>query len=139
MAVGKSAPVDCLLRQTPTGWAIGFRIFDEKRRRTQVIVKDYLAVDLWDSIGHDAAKLHGQKLTAEGTREWDQFTPKGETRSIPYARIIADKLIGDGWMLDGGRSAEEQDAAQAEAFTEAMSVLGAEDEEELDAIAESLT
>lgn len=139
VAVGKAAPVDCLLRETPTGHQIGFRLFDEKRHRTQVICRDLLAVDLWDSISHDAAKLHGQLLTVEGVREWDQFTPKGETKGIAYARIVAEHLIGTSWRLDKHPTEEEQDEAAHEAFEETMSALGVEEEQELDAIAEGLT
>ena len=99
VSVGKTAPVDCLLRQSPDGPYIGFRIFDEARHRTQVIAKGALADDLWDTIGHDAAKLHGQQVTVEGMREWDEFTDK-DRRTIRYSRIIAGRIVGPGWMLN---------------------------------------
>ena len=99
VGVGKTAPVDCLLRQSPDGPYIGFRVFDEARHRTQVIAKGALADDLWDTIGHDAAKLHGQQVTVEGMREWDEFTDKDRS-TIRYSRIIAGRIVGPGWMLN---------------------------------------
>jgi hypothetical protein len=112
VAVGKP-PVDCELRETPTGMATGFSLQLE-RGRMQVLAFDDLAAVLQPNL----AGLVGQTVTVWGKVEAVPWDKDGKAMP-PYRRMVLERIQTPEWTLpaqDGLSS--EQDQAELDAAAE---------------------
>jgi len=136
------APFDGLLRQTPTGGAFGFAVVADDGKRFYALAEGPLALPIslvWEAVQGQEVHVTGHaSMVRRKRREGGKIVLMRGIRQIEAERIESGEIVIPAPPDGPLRRIEEEEAAQAEAFTEAMSVLGADDEAELDAIAKGL-
>ena len=82
--IGTAKDSDFQLRETPDGWALGFRLVSDKGG-IKVIARDAMAQGLAASVGETV----GKRVTVWGRIKDEEFTPKGARRKIKYQVLDA--------------------------------------------------
>jgi len=85
---------DGQLRQTPTGMALSFRIFDTPAKKVQVLVVDALA----ELIAPLLPELVNHNVTVEGRLEWVDWQSKGQQMK-QYRRVHLRRLLADNFTV----------------------------------------
>jgi hypothetical protein len=125
---GTSNDSDLGLRETPDGWAIGFKLKANGRGGIKVIARDALA----QAIASWSTQLVGQRVTCWGSIRDETFTPKNSTRKVTYQVLDLARLSTPDFTLPAVSVAPEE---PVEAPSEPLFEL---DPEERDAIAAGL-
>jgi hypothetical protein len=123
---GTSKDSDLQLRETPDGWAIGFKLKANGRGGIKVVARDALA----QAIASWSTQLVGQRVTCWGSIRDETFTPKNSTRKVTYQVLELARLATPDFTLPAAASGEP-----VEAPSEPLFEL---DPEERDAIAAGL-
>lgn len=91
-SLGKAAPVDGELRETPTGYAIGF-VIGEGRDKVQVVATDELAGVLAAVVG----EFIGQRVQVYGTVSIESMRVGNYDRKFP--RLALERIVTPDWTL----------------------------------------
>ena len=75
------------MRETPDGWALGFRLVSDKGG-IKVIAFDAMAQALAASVGETV----GKRVTVWGRIKDEEFTPKGTTKKIKYQVLQLERI-----------------------------------------------
>lgn len=120
-SLGKIAPVDGQLRQTPHGMSVGF-VIGEGRDKVQVVAYGPLA----EVLGSALPDVIGKRVQVFGSIEQDTMTIRG--KAIPFQRLTLERIAAPDWTLPAPVAAPDEPV-------EAPSVplFGSEDMEALDA------
>lgn len=78
---------DFELRQTPTGWALAFRLV-EGRKGMKVLALDGLA----ESLAEHRAAIEGQRVTCFGAVTDETFTPKDTGKPVTYQVLRLERI-----------------------------------------------
>jgi hypothetical protein len=100
---------DFELRQTPQGYALIFRLVDG-RKGIKVIARGELA----EQIAANRAKVEGQRITAWGRVETQEFTPKDTGRKVEYQILHATRLTAPDVTLPASQPVQEAPSAPVE-------------------------
>jgi hypothetical protein len=85
--IGTAKDSDFQLRETPDGWALGFRLVSDKGG-IKVIAFDALAQGLAASVGETV----GKRVTVWGRIKDEEFTPKGAKRPVRYQVLTLERI-----------------------------------------------
>ncbi len=85
--IGTAKDSDFQLRETPDGWALGFRLVSD-HGGIKVIAYDAIAQALAASVGETV----GQRVTVWGRIKDEEFTPKGAKRPIRYQVLTLERI-----------------------------------------------
>ena len=92
--VGTAKDSDLELRQTPEGYAIGFRLKGD-RGGIKVVAHGELA----EAIGVAKSELVGQRVTCYGRVRDETFTPKNSTRKVTYQVLDLSRIVTPEYTL----------------------------------------
>lgn len=119
LSIGESTASDGKLRETPTGWALGFNLTTGPRQWIRVTVVDDMAL----AIAQDNVNLRpGLPLKVWGPIETLEDHLKD--RTIKFRRITVERIVADEWEYP----------APEPAAAEVQPPLSEDDEAELDAL-----
>ena len=94
LSLGTSNQSDGRLRETPTGWMLGFNLTTGPRRWVRVLVRDDMALRL----AHGDLELRpGMPLKVFGPIE--KAEDHVGDRIVRYQRVTAEKIVADEWEL----------------------------------------
>jgi hypothetical protein len=85
--IGTAKDSDFQLRETPDGWALGFRLVSDKGG-IKVIAFDAMAQALAASVGETV----GKRVTVWGRIKDEEFTPKGAKRPVRYQVLTLERI-----------------------------------------------
>ena len=85
--IGTAKDCDFQLRETPDGWALGFRLVSDKGG-IKVIAFDAMAQALAASVGETV----GKRVTVWGRIKDETFTPKGSGRKVTYQVLELERI-----------------------------------------------
>ena len=85
--IGTAKDSDFQLRETPDGWALGFRLVSDKGG-IKVIAFDAMAQALAASVGETV----GKRVTVWGRIKDETFTPKGSGRKVTYQVLQLERI-----------------------------------------------
>ena len=85
--IGTAKDSDFQLRETPDGWALGFRLVSDKGG-IKVIAFDAMAQALAASVGETV----GKRVTVWGRIKDEEFTPKGTQKKIKYQVLQLERI-----------------------------------------------
>ena len=85
--IGTAKDSDFQLRETPDGWALGFRLVSDKGG-IKVIARDAMAQALAASVGETV----GKRVTVWGRIRDETFTPKGSGRKVTYQVLELERI-----------------------------------------------
>ena len=85
---GTAKDSDLELRETPDGWAIGFRLKANGRGGIKVIARDALA----QGIAAWKGNLVGQRVTCWGRISDEEWTPKGAKKPVRYQVLALERM-----------------------------------------------
>ena len=85
--IGTAKDSDFQLRETPDGWALGFRLVSDKGG-IKVIAFDAMAQALAASVGETV----GKRVTVWGRIKDETFTPKGSGRKVTYQVLELERI-----------------------------------------------
>lgn len=88
VAKGTTKDSDLELRETPDGWAIGFKLLANGKGGIKVVARDALAqgIAAWKS------QLVGQRVTCWGRISDETFTPRGTTKKVTYQVLALERM-----------------------------------------------
>jgi hypothetical protein len=85
--IGTATDSDFQLRETPDGWALGFRLVSD-HGGIKVIAFDAIAQALAASVGETV----GKRVTVWGRIKDEEFTPKGAKRPVRYQVLTLERI-----------------------------------------------
>jgi hypothetical protein len=85
---GTAKDSDMELRETPDGWAIGFRLKANGRGGIKVIARDALA----QAVAAWAGQLVGQRVTCWGSIKDETYRPKGTQKTVTYQVLQLERM-----------------------------------------------
>jgi hypothetical protein len=129
---GTSKDSDLELRETPDGWAIGFKLKANGRGGIKVIARDALA----QAIAAWAGQLVGQRVTCWGSIRDETFAPRGSQKKVTYQVLSLERLQTPDFTLPAPSVAPEPSDEPVEAPSEPLFELS---EAEKDAIGAGLS
>jgi hypothetical protein len=85
--VGKARDSDFELRETPDGWALGFKL-KSNGGGFKVLTRDELALQLLDAKD----EVVGKRVTVYGRVRDEKYTPKGSSKTVVYQVVDAERI-----------------------------------------------
>jgi hypothetical protein len=92
---GTAKDSDMELRETPDGWAIGFRLKANGRGGIKVIARDALA----QAVAAWAGQLVGQRVTCWGSIKDETYRPKGTQKTVTYQVLQLERMQTPDFVL----------------------------------------
>jgi hypothetical protein len=86
--IGKSRDSDYELRETPDGWALGFRLKD-KAGSIKVLAKDAAAL----ALAANKDETVGARVTCWGSVRPESFTPAKSNRKVTYQVLDLERIV----------------------------------------------
>jgi hypothetical protein len=106
--VGKTKDSDYELRETPEGWALGFRL-KSGRGGIKVVAKDAAAL----ALAANKEETVGQRVICWGHVRDETWTPKNSTRKVTYQVLDLERIQAPSFVFPALPVTPEPETAEA--------------------------